>query len=670
MQNESTNKQVVNNPVVADPQSETKEVATNKPLSFDEEQKLKEEEEKLYMSKYPTVSYFTLQFKLATYKEIIFFCLSIFGAMGMGVCFPLFALIFGDTMNTFSNPAQSASGLSVNIGDLALKLVYIGLGQFGGTFLNIYFGVLCGEGMTKNFKSAYFKILMKQEQAFYDERNAFEFSTKVTAQIKTMKEGVGSKVGNAVMSICMFISAYIVGFIISWKLSLVLCSIVPFMIGGGYWMIKSLSEAQSQGRKYFEEAGGIAEEILYSIKTVASFANFEYEKERFSEKANSSYEKSKYGGIVSSIARAFVFFLIFGSYALAFGVGALFISRGETLGRNEGELFQVGHVITVIFTIVFGAFSLGQAAPNIKAISSACESSREFFYLLNRKQDMDFSQSIEKPHANSINGNIQFKNVTFKYPTKDRIILNNLNLDFETGKSTAIVGETGSGKSTIVNLLERLYDVNSGEVLVDGKNIKNFDIHYLRSLIGYVPQEPVLFNTSIRENIIFGRTDVTEEEINTACEMSFCNEFIGKLEKKLDTKVGLKGSKLSGGQKQRVAIARAILKKPKILILDEATSALDYRSEKIVKKALDLVSKNVTTIIIAHRLSTVRNANKIIVLSNGAIAETGTHDDLYKLNGLYYLLVKNQTSNEEEDAGNEGNFYFYFYFRRSSQKSK
>ena len=255
-----------------------------------------------------------------------------------------------------------------------------------------------------------------------------------------------------------------------------------------------------------------------------------------------------------------------------------------------------------------------------------------------------------------IQGRIEFCNVSFSYPSdkENKLILSNINLIFEPGKKVAIVGESGCGKSTIVNLIERLYDATDGQILIDGIDVKNYDIEYLKNFIGYVQQEPVLFDTSIKENIIFGREEYLssigdlDQLVLNACDDSYSSKFINNLKEEIDYVVGIKGSKLSGGQKQRIAIARAILAKPKILILDEATSALDNKSEKEVQKALDNISgKNVTSIIIAHRLSTIKNADLIYVLKNGKVFEQGNHNELLESNGLYAELVKSQITNEQ-----------------------
>jgi ATP-binding cassette subfamily B (MDR/TAP) protein 1 len=296
--------------------------------------------------------------------------------------------------------------------------------------------------------------------------------------------------------------------------------------------------------------------------------------------------------------------------------------------------------------------SFGMMAPNISIIQEACVAASDYFTLLDRQVQIDESGSY-RPPRDSVSGRIEFKNIQFIYPSdvNKRKILDGLNLVFEPGQKVALVGESGCGKSTTVNLIERLYEPTAGEVLIDGVNIKEYDLKYLRSLIGYVQQEPVLFNSPIRNNIIFGRDELIQNEfgenadnlIREACREAYAYEFIEKIPEKYNYVVGIKGSKLSGGQKQRIAIARAILCKPKILILDEATSALDNKSEKQVQRALDNISqKNVTTVIIAHRLSTIQNADVIYALKDGKVYEKGTHEELLQLNGYYAGLVKSQ----------------------------
>lgn len=441
----------------------------------------------------------------------------------------------------------------------------------------------------------------------------------------------------------MAISSYVTGFIVSWKLSLVMFSFVPFIIVAGIILVYLMRNYNTLDSRAYESAGAVAEETINNIKTIASFSQFDYEINRYKENSTKSLKSGLRVGLFSGMTMGFLFFMVFASYTLAVWYGSTLIADGEYNPKTKAA-FKAGDVLIVLFTVVFGSFSVGQAAPNINAISAACTEVYEFFELKKRKPLIDLSQSTKKPPKEQLMGKIEFKNVSFVYPkTPDVKLFDDLNLTIEPNKITAIVGPSGSGKTTIVSLIERLYDVEGGQVLIDHDNIKELDVKYYRSLIGYVAQEPVLFNQSIRNNIIFGREGITNEQIWDALRKAYADEFI-KTEDDLDFIVGMKGGKLSGGQKQRIAIARAILTNPKFLILDEATSALDYESEKVVQKALNEVSKGITTIIVAHRLSTILNADKIVVLKNGEIKEQGTHQELLALNNIYAELIRNQVS--------------------------
>lgn len=467
---------------------------------------------------------------------------------------------------------------------------------------------------------------------------------------------MGMKVGHLIMAITLFISSFIVGYYTSWKLSLVITSVVPFFVLGAIVIDKLIRDREKKSEQKYEEAGGIAEEVIHQIKTITSFANYEYELNRFNKNVEESSKYSVIHGKRSSILMGIYFFVIFGTLALAVWYCSVLIKNKE-LNIHTNLPIGVGEFCVVIFTVVFGSLALGQAAPNAKAISNACTAAYDYFELVKRQPELDLTNSKSLPDKESLSGRIVFNNVSFSYPTKkEKIVLNNFNMVFEPHKKTAIVGESGSGKSTVANLIERFYDKDSGQILIDNIDIKNFDISYLRSLIGYAPQEPVLFNASIRDNIKFGREDVTDEEIIEACRKAYADEFIDKIDGGLDYVVGFKGSRLSGGQKQRIAIARAIVKKPKILILDESTSALDFISEKEVQRALDKISKEMTTIVIANRLSTIINADQIYVLSGGNIVEEGTHGKLLAVNGIYSAIIQSQIEQEKRIiGGSKGN---------------
>jgi ATP-binding cassette subfamily B (MDR/TAP) protein 1 len=455
------------------------------------------------------------------------------------------------------------------------------------------------------------------------------------------------------MSVSQFIVSFIVGFFTSWKLSLVLASMLPLLGLGGWFMSKAMEQGSVSSRTY-EQAGGMAEECLHQIKTVTSFANLEYEEKKYGQYLADSLKAGLRSGFRTGFGIGFIVFIVYCSYALAVGYGTKLVAEGS-INENSGKKFGAGDVITVLFSVIFGCFSLGQGAPNIKAIYEAKYAAIEYFDLKERPRDLKLLSGNLMPDKSDLKGKISFENVFFSYVLPDdseKEILKGFTMTFQPGQKTAIVGASGCGKSTILNLIERFYHQNIGEIKIDHFNINEINLDYWRSLIGYVPQEPVLFNTSIRNNIIFGREDVSDEEILEACEKAYAGELIQRLG--LDYIVGIKGSRLSGGERQRIAIARAILKRPKLLILDEATSALDNRSEKIVQIALDKVSRGITTIVIAHKIGTIKNSDLIIFLEDGKVREKGTHLDLLSYKGPYYLLVQSALEKKKKINQTDG----------------
>ncbi|XP_027395680.1 phosphatidylcholine translocator ABCB4-like isoform X2 [Bos indicus x Bos taurus] len=301
----------------------------------------------------------------------------------------------------------------------------------------------------------------------------------------------------------------------------------------------------------------------------------------------------------------------------------------------------------VFFSILIGAFSIGQAAPCIDAFANARGAANAIFAIIDSDPKIDsFSERGHKP--DNIKGNLEFRDVHFSYPARPDVqILKGLNLKVESGQTVALVGNSGCGKSTVVQLVQRLYDPDVGSIIIDGQDIRTFNVKYLREIIGVVSQELVLFATTVAENIRYGRGNVTMDEIQQAVKEANAYEFIMRLPQKFDTLVGERGAQLSGGQKQRIAIARALVRNPKILLLDEATSALDTESEAEVQAALDKAREGQTTIVIAHRLSTIRNADVIAGFDDGVIVEQGSHGELMKKEGVYFRLVNTQISGNQ-----------------------
>ena len=609
------------------------------------------------------ISIFRLYGHLNRPIDYFYMVLALIGSIGAGISMPIQAYISSDLFSDVGNTSESITPEQIIIMMKVVedtfnrqieRFLIFGAISFACNFFSISFWNLIGQRDIHHLKFKYFSIILGQEQGWFDQNNAFEFSTKVQAQLEQVEQGIGDKLGNIFMSISQCVTGFVIAFITSWKLTLVMLSIAPLILGTVCFMLVALKNGIIMSRKTYEKAGGIAEEMLYNIKTVASFANFEFEMKRFNEKIEVCHQIELRTICKLGFCIGFMIFFLNCTMFISLLYGRTLIQK--EYNSNKGRNFTGGDVITVTFCTLMGVMGIGMVAPNIKMVQESCTATSDYFTLYEREIPMDFSQSTEKPDPSTIKGEIIFKDIVFSYPSDEnnRIILNKINLTFNPGKKIALVGESGCGKSTTVNLIERLYEATSGEILIDNLEIKKYNIQYLRSLIGYVQQEPVLFNKSIRENIIFGREELLktlgniDDLIQNACDESYATEFINNLPGGLDYVVGIKGSKLSGGQKQRIAIARAILAKPKILILDEATSALDNKSEKEVQRALDNISqKNVTTIIIAHRLSTIKNADLIYAIKEGKVLEQGTHKELLEKKGYYAGLVKSQLAQDE-----------------------
>ena len=546
------------------------------------------------------VSVFRLYFHLSGPFEYFLMIMGFIGSIATGASNPIMAYLTGSTTSEASSGTQTNidsmddeqkkvffAEFKKNMDKKVREFMIYGAASFVAAFMSNYFWEYASLRQMHHLKEKYFARILMQEQGWFDQNNAYEFATKVQVQLEQIELGVGEKFGTLVECAATFVAGLIIAFLASWKLTLIILCVAQFLAICIIYMVKSMRKSLFLSRKAYETAGGVAEEILYNIKTVVSFGHFDYEKQRFGHYVDLVYNLDVQSGFKLAIATAGVNFFYFLSYFAC-------IMYARSLLTKENNSIKSGDVMTVCFATTMAVSSFGMMAPNISIIQEACIAASDYFTLVDRKPIIDESESNYRPDRNSVRGRIEFKNINFIYPSDEnnRKILDDLNLVIEPGQKVALVGESGCGKSTTVNLIERLYEPTSGEVLLDGVNIKKYDLQYLRTLIGYVQQEPVLFNSPIKDNIIFGRQELIKNEfgndtdtlIRNACKEAYAKEFIEQIPEKYDYVVGIKGSKLSGGQKQRIAIARAILCSPKILILDEATSALDNKSEKKCKK--------------------------------------------------------------------------------------
>ncbi|KAL6287172.1 hypothetical protein ACE6H2_011562 [Prunus campanulata] len=408
--------------------------------------------------------------------------------------------------------------------------------------------------------------------------------------------------------------------------------LIPLIGVNGYVQAKFMKGFSGDAKLIYEEASQVAYDAIGSIRTFASFCDEEKVMDLYRRKCEAPTEAAKKQGLVSGIGFGISLFSLFCVYATSFYAGAKLVEAGKT---------TFSHVFQVFYALTMAALGISQWSSFAVDSSKAKNAAASIFAIIDRKSKMDPSDE-SGVKLDNVKGEIELRHVSFKYPSRPDIqIFQDLSLIIHCGNRVALVGESGSGKSTVVALLQRFYDPDSGHITLDGIELKRFQLKWLRQQMGLVSQEPVLFNDTIRANIAYGKDgDATEAEIVPASELANAYSFISSLGQGFDTTVGQRGVQLSGGQKQRVAIVRAIIKSPKILLLDEATSALDAESERVVQDALDGMMVNRTAVVVAHRLSTIKNADVIAVVKKGVIVETGKHDTLMNISdGFYASLV-------------------------------
>ena len=445
-----------------------------------------------------SVSIFRIYCHLFEPIDWLFAVLAIIGSLGAGISMPLMSYLTSDVYSDIGNTSESRdTALDIQameeivedtMNDQIKKQLIYGAISFVCYFLSVSFWSLIGNRCIYNLKKKYFTTILSQEQGWFDSNNAFEFATKVQAQLEQVEQGIGDKIGLVITTIAQCIVGFIFAFIASWKLTLVMLCVLPVILFFSLFLMFTLRKGIILARKTWETAGGIAEEMLYNIKTVASFVNFEYELRRFNEKVEIVYNIDLINSCKLAFVIGFLIFFLNLCIFIAFIYGRTLI--GKDYNTNKGRDFTGGDVISAAFCTLMGIAGIGMIAPNIKTIQESCSAASDYFNLYERKPEMDLSQSIEKPPLENIQGLIEFKGVDFYYPSdpNKRLILNGIDLLFEPGKKVALVGESGCGKSTTVNLIERLYDICGGELLIDGLDIRKYDIRYLRSLIGYVQQ--------------------------------------------------------------------------------------------------------------------------------------------------------------------------------------
>ncbi|KAF2308701.1 hypothetical protein GH714_013376, partial [Hevea brasiliensis] len=487
-------------------------------------------------------------------------------------------------------------------------LFYLGLVVCLSSYAEIACWMHTGERQVGTLRKKYLEAVLKQDVGFFDtDARTGDIVFSVSTDTLLVQDAISEKVGNFIHYLSTFLAGLVVGFVSAWRLALLSVAVIPGIAFAGGLYAYTLTGLTSKSRESYAQAGIIAEQAIAQVRTVYSYVGESKALNSYSDAIQNTLKLGYKAGMAKGLGLGCTYGIACMSWALVFWYAGVFIRNGQTDG---------GKAFTAIFSAIVGGMSLGQSFSNLGAFSK------------------------------------EFKDVTFSYPSRpDVIIFRDFSIFFPAG-TVAVVGGSGSGKSTIVSLIERFYDPNQGQVLLDNVDIKTLQLRWLRDQIGLVNQEPALFATTILENILYGKPDAAMDEVEAAASAANAHSFITLLPSGYNTQVGERGVQLSGGQKQRIAIARAMLKNPKILLLDEATSALDAGSESIVQEALDRLMVGRTTVVVAHRLSTIRNVDTIAVIQQGQVVETGTHEELISKGGAYASLIRFQEMVRNRDFAN------------------
>nr|XP_034351500.1 bile salt export pump isoform X2 [Arvicanthis niloticus] len=518
--------------------------------------------------------------------------------------------------------------------------IYAGVGVvvFILGYFQIRLWVITGARQIRRMRKIYFRKIMRMEIGWFDCTSVGELNSRFSDDINKINEAIADQLALFLQRLSTAMSGFLLGFYRGWKLTLVILAVSPLIGIGAAIIGLSVAKFTELELKAYAKAGSIADEVLSSIRTVAAFGGENKEVERYEKNLVYAQRWGTWKGMVMGFFTGYMWCLIFFCYALAFWYGS-------TLVLDEEE-YTPGTLVQIFLCVIVAAMNIGQASSCLETFSTGCSAATSIFQTIDRQPVID-CMSGDGYKLDRVKGEIEFHNVTFHYPSRpDVMILNNLCMVIKPGETTALVGSSGAGKSTALQLIQRFYDPCEGMVTLDGHDIRSLNIRWLRDQIGVVEQEPVLFSTTIAENIRFGREDATMEDIIQAAKDANAYNFIMALPQKFDTLVGEGGGQMSGGQKQRIAIARALIRNPKILLLDMATSALDNESEARVQRALNKIQHGHTIISVAHRLSTVRAADVIVGFEHGAAVERGTHEELLERKGVYFMLVTLQSQGD------------------------
>lgn len=554
------------------------------------------------------------------------FILGLFSLALSSLTLLAFPRLSGELLDVASGNAKYFT----SINQVTLALLVILLLQSVFSFIRVYtFSVVSERGMADLRRSVYQKIIWLP-MTFFDSRRVGELMSRVTADVGTLQDSFSFTLAELLRQVLTLIFGTVILFYLAPTLTAFMLLTFPVLVIAALIFGKYIRKLSKKTQDKLADANVVVEESLQSISIVKAFTNEFFEINRYTKALNEVVSVAIHSSRYRAFFISFVIFALFGGIVAVGWYGASLVQTKE---------ITIGELFSFIFYTSFIGFSIAGLGDIYTQLQRSIGASERVLEIL--QQDDEAEKSVTPV---LLDGNIEFENVSFSYPTRiDFTVLNDLNFKIRSGEKIALIGQSGSGKSTIINLLMRFYTLQNGTIKVDGKNINDFNLTGFRANIGIVPQEVILFGGTIMENIQYGKPGATHEDIRMAARKANALEFIESFPEKFNTIVGERGVKLSGGQRQRIAIARAILKDPCILILDEATSSLDVHSELLVQQALEKLMEGRTTIVIAHRLSTIKKVDRIFVIKEGRLAETGSHTELTNLNnGIYSNLLKLQ----------------------------
>ncbi|MBK9981806.1 MAG: ATP-binding cassette domain-containing protein [Saprospiraceae bacterium] len=544
------------------------------------------------------------------------------------VIFMAFPRLAGELVDVAAGKGKL--GLSLN--QIGLVLIVILVLQGIMSYLRvIWFAVVSEKGMA-DVRSSIYQKLIGLPVYFFEKNRVGDLTSRISEDVNRLSMVFSTTLAELIRQVLILITGVIFLLVTTPKLSLTMLGTFPVIVVGAMFFGRFVRNLSKSRQKSLANTNTVVEETLQNINTVKAFTNETFEYNRY---------KNEMGNVVKTSLLLAKYRAIFASFIIIILFGAIFfiLWYGATMVQNN--VMTTGQLVTFIaYTAIIGG-SIGSLGNFYTEIVTALGGTERIREILNEPVEVNAPLTVVRP---KVTGHIRFDDVYFEYPSRPEMaVLKGINMDIMPGQKIALVGQSGSGKSTIASLLMRLYPWQKGSITLDGQSINDMDLSSYRSVYALVPQEVLLFGGSIRENILYGRPQASEEELMNAARTSNSLEFIQSFPQGFETIVGERGIKLSGGQRQRIAIARAVLRNPDILILDEATSSLDAESEKVVQEALERLLEGRTAIIIAHRLATIRNVDCIYVLEDGKVIEKGTHDELIlKDDGVYGALARLQ----------------------------